>query len=321
MQSNIEKASYARERFFADIRLTAGLVGAAFSAEKTQQALTVFDEEWRTCVIQFKTTSAQRPELYYRFWHKGDKDLMRTAQRAGMLPGGDGPLFALSDEVAAAFARGPRRTGCDFDSERGLTKVWTIIGRPVPTDEICKLLSMPTSVRDHRGFFAEHGLGLAFFVASDFEKQSMNLYFRWEPQYRSPQWIRRLAAATGSGDVSDTVVADILDSLPVAACLGFTFDWKRPEILRWCIYSLDVPFHLGAASPCPLPALPERLARFGALAPTLHCAPQFNPAWSFGRAGAYLKLEKSYAKDANHFLVHEYGCDISRPAAVGKTGS
>jgi hypothetical protein len=51
-------------------------------------------------------------------------------------------------------------------------------------------------------------------------------------------------------------------------------------------------------------------------APTLNRSPQFNAAWSFGRAGFYTKLEKSYAKDADYFLTREMGGDLSHPPAT-----
>ncbi|WP_439621622.1 hypothetical protein [Gemmata sp.] len=36
-------------------------------------------------------------------------------------------------------------------------------------------------------------------------------------------------------------------------------------------------------------------------------------AWSFGPAGFYTKLEKSYAKDADHFLTVEMGGNLVNP--------
>ena len=57
--------------------------------------------------------------------------------------------------------------------------------------------------------------------------------------------------------------------------------------------------------------LPERLKIF-AEAPTLNEDPQINLAWSFGGSRPYLKLEKSYARDAHCFLTEKMGGDLRR---------
>jgi hypothetical protein len=69
-----------------------------------------------------------------------------------------------------------------------------------------------------------------------------------------------------------------------------------------------------------LPPLPQRLLRFRDHAPTLNRSPQYNVAWSFGRAGFYTKLEKSYAKDADYFLTVEMGGNLTHPAAAAARG-
>jgi hypothetical protein len=82
---------------------------------------------------------------------------------------------------------------------------------------------------------------------------------------------------------------------------------------RWCLYGLNLP----CGNPTPqfnLPPLPERLRQFQQVAPTLNESPQYNVAWSFGQAGFYTKLEKSYAKDADFFLTREMGGNLTHPA-------
>jgi hypothetical protein len=116
---------------------------------------------------------------------------------------------------------------------------------------------------------------------------------------------------------SDALCREILESQAASGGVGTTFSWERPGLLRWCLYSLEVPYGDGTFSRVPLPELPERLARFRAAAPTLNEAPQYNVAWSFGRAGEYVKLEKSYARDATFFLTREMGGDLSHPQPAG----
>jgi hypothetical protein len=108
----------------------------------------------------------------------------------------------------------------------------------------------------------------------------------------------------------------MLASLAVSVGVGATFRWDAPEMGRWCLYGLNVPY----ADPLladRVPALPDRLQRFRQSAPTLNESPQYNVAWSFGQAGLYTKLEKSYAKDADYFLTSEMGGNLTHPATSG----
>jgi 4-hydroxyphenylpyruvate 3-dimethylallyltransferase len=184
-------------------------------------------------------------------------------------------------------------------------------------EEVAALPSVPGSVREALPLFRRHGLRDVFFLAADFQKGTMNVYFGWDPGCRSEEWIRRLVRETGGEEPSRELCRDILESQAASGGVGTTFAWDRPGLLRWCLYSLEVPYGEGMLSPVPLPALPRRLARFRTAAPTLNDSPQYNLAWSFGAAGPYVKLEKSYARDATWFLTHEMGGNLSRPAALG----
>jgi hypothetical protein len=104
----------------------------------------------------------------------------------------------------------------------------------------------------------------------------------------------------------------MLASLAVSAGIGTTFYWDRPEMGRWALYALNVPCNDPRAFSA-LPPLPPRLAEFRDRAPTLNRKPQYNVAWSFGQAGFYTKLEKSYAKDADYFLTVEMGGNLANP--------
>ena len=60
-----------------------------------------------------------------------------------------------------------------------------------------KLSAIPDSVRNHMGFFEKHGLRHVFFIASDVQQNSMNVYFGMDEDCRREGWIRRLAEDTG----------------------------------------------------------------------------------------------------------------------------
>jgi 4-hydroxyphenylpyruvate 3-dimethylallyltransferase len=312
MTERIDPTPYEPARFLEHLRATAAILGAPFSEAATRQALEVFDPEFGSCVVQTKAGCKPGSGLYYRFFYNGTADLNRRAQRAGMMPAERAPLVTLQDEVLAAFPRATR-AGLDFDAGSGLAKVWTFTGGPVPVDHLSELGAIPQSVRAHADLFERHALRDVFFVASDYQKGTMNVYFGWDPACRTERWIKRLVRETGGEPLPEELLRDILHSQAVSGGVGMTFSWGRPELLRWCLYSLEVPYDDGIFSPVRLPMLPERLARFRREAPTLNETPQYNVAWSFGRAGYYVKLEKSYARDATYFLTHQMGGDLSHP--------
>lgn len=307
----IDPVAYSPEQFLTDLRSTATAISAPFDEVMVKRTLNVFDAELRRCVVQMKATCKPDTGVYYRFFYKWERDLTALAQENGFLPPGHSPIVNLQADVLAN-CRGATRAGLDLDTGFGLAKVWTFTGGPTPLDDFLRLETLPDSVRAHRDFFQRHGLRHVFFVASDHQQDSMNVYFGLEDDCRTEAWLRTLVDATGGGPNDPTVHRQMLASLAVSAGVGTTFSWNRPHIGRWCLYALNVP----CDEPNALPPLNSRLQRFRASAPTLNRRPQYNVAWSFGRAGFYTKLEKSYARDADHFLTVEMGGNLSHPAEL-----
>jgi len=305
---------YDPERFLADLRTAAKSIDAPFREEIVRKTLDVFDSELRRCVVQTKATCRPGTGVYYRFFYKWERDLTAVAQRHGMLPPGHSPILDLQADVLAN-CRGATRAGLDLDTGYGLAKVWTFTGGPTPINELLKLETMPEGTRRHRGFFEQFGLRHAFFVASDFQQNSMNLYFGLEDNCRDEKWLRAIVNSTGGGPEDPTAYRQMLASLAVSAGIGTTFYWDRPEMGRCALYALNVPCEEATAFTT-LPPLPPRLAAFRDHAPTLNRRPQYNLAWSFGKAGFYTKLEKSYAKDADYFLTVEMGGNLTNPLTV-----
>jgi 4-hydroxyphenylpyruvate 3-dimethylallyltransferase len=312
----IDPLSYDPLRFLEDLRRAARAIDAPFDEAKVRKTLDVFDAELRRCVVQMKATCQAGTGVYYRFFYKWERDLTALAQEHGLIPAGHSPLTDLQVQVLSS-CRGATRAGLDLETGFGLAKVWTFTGGPAPIDQVMRLPAVPDSVRQHARFFERHRLRHVFFVASDFQQDSMNVYFGLDDDCRSEEWLRRLVDETGGGPEEPSVYAAMLASLAVSAGVGTTFRWDRPEMGRWCLYGLNVPADDPVASAA-LPPLPPRLVRFRDQAPTLNRSPQYNVAWSFGRAGFYTKLEKSYAKDADYFLTVEMGGDLTHaPAGVG----
>jgi len=300
MQERIDPIAYSPERLLRDIEAASYSILAPFDRERTQTALEVFDEEFRCCVVQLKATDKPGSGVYYRFFYNGPKDLTRVALDHGLIAG-DGPNLRLQNEVLERFP-GATRAGLDFDSSFGLAKVWTFTGGPTPVGQLQGLQCLPASLRAHTEFFAEHGLRHVFFFASDYQGSTMNVYFGWEDDCRNPEWIARMVQATGGAAPSPDLTRSILQSQAMSGGVGLTFSWERPELLRWCLYSLEVPEGV---------ELPERLQVFQQ-APSLNVQPQFNVAWSFGGQRTYVKLEKSYSRDATYFLTQQMGGDLRR---------
>ena len=309
MTERIDAAPFDPARLYADLEIAAAAIDAPFAPDKVRQTLEVFDAEFRRCVVQMKATCKPNTGVYYRFFYKWERDLTALAQQHGMIPRESSGIVDLQQQVLGRFP-GATRAGLDFDTGFGLAKVWTFTGGPVPVEQLLELPAVPESVRRHLPFFQEHGLRHVFFVASDFQQNSMNVYFGLEEDCRDEAWIRRLANATGGAPQEEKLYSQMLASLAVSTGVGATFRWDDDAMGRWCLYGLNAPCETAAAD---LPPLPERLRKFQTLAPTLNESPQYNVAWSFGRAGFYTKLEKSYAKDADYFLTVEMGGDLTHP--------
>ena len=304
-------------QFLEDLRTAANAIQAPFDEAKVRSTLQVFEAEFQRCVVQMKATCKSGSGVYYRFFYKWDRDLTALAQAHGLLPTETSPLLELQQQVLEHCV-GATRAGLDFDTGFGLAKIWTFTGGPVPIAELAKLPAIPQAVRDHSDFFATHGLRHVFFVASDVQQNSRNVYFGLEEDCRNEAWIQKLANATGGTPPDETIdaqndaqiYAQMLSSLAVSTGIGTTFRWDDSKMGRWCVYGLNVPCER-AVPGINLPPLPQRLQQFQWSAPTLNESPQYNVAWSFGQAGFYTKLEKSYAKDADYFLTCEMGGNLT----------
>lgn len=311
LSERIDPVPYALDRFLEDLRTAAAAIDAPFREEIVRRTLEVFDAELQRCVVQMKATCRPGTGVYYRFFYKRERDLTAVAQEHGLLPRGHSPILDLQADVLAN-CRGATRAGLDLDTRFGLAKVWTFTGGPTPIRDVLKLATIPDSARTHLDFFERFGLRHVFFVASDFQQNSMNLYFGMEDDCRDEKWLRAIVDATGGGPEDPTAYRQMLASLAVSAGIGTTFSWDRPEMGRWALYALNVPCEDSVAS-ASLPPLPPPLIAFRDRAPTLNLRPQYNVAWSFGKSGFYTKLEKSYARDADYFLTVEMGGNLSNP--------
>lgn len=303
LEERMDAVPWSAAQMLRDLETAARQIEAPFCEATTRRILDVFAPEFSSCVVQLKAACKTGSGLYYRFFYPGPSDLTARALAANLLENPDSPNVKLQAEILAKFPRATR-AGLDFEAQFGLAKVWTFTGGPTPLREILKLENLPPSVREAAPFFAEFGLKHVFFVASDYQGDTMNVYFGWENGGRNIAWIRKMVEITGGAAPSEAICAEILATQAASGGVGFTFSWNKPGLQRWCLYSLEVP-------PDARVTLPARLEKFRE-APTLNACPQINLAWSFGGARSYMKMEKSYARDATFFLTNQMGGDLSR---------
>jgi hypothetical protein len=278
-----------------------------------RKTLEVFAPEFHASPVQLKTTTKPNDGLFYRYFYLGPIDHAPRAREAGLLESGNHPVLTLQEEILATCP-GSSRGGLDFDTNFGLAKLWTFTHAATSVEELCRHVSaIPASVRAHLELFRHFGLERLSGVASDFRHHGMSLYFHWDLEFRTESWLRAFGQAVGGEVPSTSTCYDILATQRNFGALATTFTWDRPELLRWAPYSFEVPYD-EPDEDMHRPALPPRLQVLHR-APTLNPQPQYNVSWSFGRAGAYMKLEKSYARDARYGMRRDTGADLSRDPA------
>ncbi len=297
-----DKAEFETGQYLRDLAFTADLLGAPRDADMCRQVVETFEPEFQKHVLQWKATDRPGDGLFYRFLSTDREDLVTRAQAAGLVKPAHPALLSLQREALTTFPEAVR-SGVDFEAVHGLSKVWTYT-TPKPLDEILQLQSLPPALREQRDALHQAGLSLVGFLASDFVNQSMNIYFAWHPEQRNREWLNRMWERTREAGPAESTFRDILESQDEISGIGMTFDWSSPTPLRWCVYCFAVPF--GGGQPgVRVPTLPERLRRLRDEAPTLNHESCYHMAWSFGPTGPYMKLEKNYAKDVDHFLATE----------------
>jgi hypothetical protein len=311
MQERFDPVPLTTNRLFRDLRFTTGVLRVPFCATTTRRALEVFREEFETSVVQLKTEAKLGGRLFYRFLSNGPSDLTRRIQDARLIARERTPFLALQDEVLATFPRASR-AGVDFEAESGLTKIWTFVGR-VPLAEVLRMRALPPGIQAHTDFLLRHELQDVCFVACDCRKRTLNVYFCWDLEQRTERWLQKMAAATGEKPLGADLVEDILGAQKVFGTVGLTFHWERSQLQRWCIYAPMVPYGQLLSPRVRLPKLPAFLERFRNTAPSLNECPDYVLGWSFGGVGAYLKMEKTYARDCAYCFATQMDVDLARP--------
>lgn len=305
-----DKAPFEAEQYLKDLATTARLIEADHDPAMCQKVVETFEQEFHRHVLQWKATDRPQDGLYYRFLSTDRDDLVERSLRAGLLNTTKTPLLELQRETLATFPEAVR-SGVDFEAVHGLSKVWTYT-TPKPLAEILKLKHLPDALRRSQNDLEQAGLNLVGFLASDFISETMNVYFAWHPEQRNRDWLQGMLSRSQERGPAESTFQDMLDSQDDISGIGMTFDWSSPHPLRWCVYCFAVPFHHQNPG-VRIPTLSPRLQKLRDESPTLNHQSCYHMAWSYGPTGPYMKLEKNYAKDVDHFLATERSL-VFRPA-------
>jgi len=292
--------AFSETRFLHDIRATAAILEAPFSERVTCKVIDSFADNFKDGATVWKATEHAGDPLSYRFFARSRNDTIQTALRVGLL-GNETDCTTLIRRWSDAY--GDTTQSCDFDTLNGLAKSWIYLGGMRPADEVLGRSFVPQVIRDQLRIFHAVRLDYIRFVAVDYRHETANLYFRTRGPI-TPTRCTEILALVGLGPPPPEVVAEIRRFVPEDFCVAVTVSMRDGKLERVCFYALKLP-------PGELPAVPERIARFFAKAPS-HDACTVNVlGWSFGpEGGTYIKAEKGYLGDMAALLA-DWDCYFS----------
>jgi hypothetical protein len=295
---------YNREVFLQHVGQLAELAGAGLSLPAITKSLDVIEAKLdpANAPMGWKVTPASKPRAYFNICNHQQIDLLAVLKDGGLIPQRyiDEPEF----QPAFKLLDGLMADGADFNTESGLCKVWAYTAM-APLEELMTNPHLPQSVRQFEQTLRSLDLNSYFFLAADFEKNSMNVYFPWEPEQRTEQWLQKFSRAIGDVELSQTALKGILATSDDTIGIGITFNWKSDLPQRACFYNPSVDAQSPALCETTF-ALREKLRKE---LPALINDANFLYNWSIGRAGEFAKIEKDYSGDFWQHVAKVYGLD------------
>lgn len=306
MQDNANLQPFETQSFLQHIQMSAELAGAPFSRESSSRVLEVLQDELPHSPLGWKTNSLSKRQLYFNVYNQRKIDLLGLLRRGGLVP----QEYLTHREANALYrlVQSRQADGADFNAATGLCKVW-IYTQMAPIASLSSDPNVPQALRSFVPVMQSFGLERHFFIASDFEKNSMNLYVPWQPDQRNEAWIQRFAVACGGSELATSTLGSLLAVKEFATGIGITFKWDQDGPQRACFYAACPSASLVAPS-VELLALRERMRLE---LPSLRREPHFYTSYSFGAAGEYLKFEKNYCGDMMGYISTAYGLDPNDP--------
>jgi 4-hydroxyphenylpyruvate 3-dimethylallyltransferase len=278
---------YSRSRLLNDIKTTANAIKAPYSESSTIQVLNVLENCFREGVIIFRATDRPGDALNYRVYIHKNMDTLSMAKEGNLLDPKHQMLIPL--EIWCALYNNSPQQWCDFDANAGLVKTWLHLMTLRPIDELLTAPGIPSNFKSHLPNFQSLGLNLVWFVAVDYHRNTLNIYFLVQGVLTKEQ-AARLTNLVGSPPPSDAEFEDIKKLIDQRGYF-FAVTMRYPEaaIARVAFYALNL-------TPDQLPITEGRLRTFLDVSPIYDARPAAVYSWSFAKGGeTYKKLELGYS--------------------------
>ncbi|KAE9377664.1 hypothetical protein N431DRAFT_527667 [Stipitochalara longipes BDJ] len=281
--------TFCPNRFLADIRKIINTLGIAYSDETTRNIVKLYAINFEEGPVLWRYTDRKGDPLNYRFYERRPVDLATVAEKAGLLPR-DNSLTKLVKSWCSLYdGPGTPEQSCDFDSAAGLVKIWVYLKGIRPLDDILNAYGVPEQLKIHQATFYSLGLDSVRHVAVDYEKNTVNLYFRARGPVSAEQAASFIALA-GGFPPSEKQFAELEKDLnPKGFTFSVTIVPASGAISRVAFYALRLP--IGT-----FPEINSQLKSFFATAPSCDTEEMNAIAWSFGKGNMnYVKGERSYS--------------------------
>ncbi|KAI0837703.1 prenyltransferase-like protein [Hypoxylon sp. FL0890] len=292
-------SAFAPDRFIADYKKTAELLGAPYSEKVVAGTVNDFPGCFDETVI-WRATSRPNDKLNYRFYLSKRTDTVALAAEAGYVDA-DAPMSRLAT-AWSGLNGGDSVQWVDLDPADGVAKTWCFLKAPRPIGDILGVDEIPESTRAHLPTFIKLGLSYAHFVAVDHQGGTFNIYWTVPGPITEAQAAAYTALA-GAEPPTAEEFTDLRQYLPEQRFVfAATINYDTGNIKRVAFYALNIP-----AGPLP-PTTNERLRTFFEQAPTYDTVQTRNIAWSYGNGNSkYMKGEASYTGELSNWVKNVRG--------------
>ena len=281
-------ATFSPDQFLADIRTTTKALGVPYSEDTTRNILEAYATSFKEGAVLWRYTDRKGDPFNYRVYERRLVDMVAVAEESGLIA----PNSALTTLVRiwCSLYDGPGtpEQSCDFDAEAGLVKTWVYLKGIRPLDDVLNAPGVPEQLRMHQATFHSLGLDFVRFVAVDYQKNTVNIYFRTRSPISAEQ-AASLTALAGGYPPSEKQCSELEKYLnPKGFTISVTVALASGAISRVAFYALKLP--IGA-----FPEINDQLTDFFATAPSRDTEEMNGIAWSFGQGDqTYVKAERSY---------------------------
>ncbi|KAF7939103.1 uncharacterized protein EAE97_007184 [Botrytis byssoidea] len=301
-----EPSKFDQSRFLNDIQILSAAINAPYSESTTKKILSVFSDSFHDGVVLWRATDRLGDALNYRFYSRRPIDTVNIALSAGLLsPDIASTLGNLVTSWSSLYDGLPEES-CDFDAEKGLVKAWVYMRGMRPLGDILSAKGVPESLTKHEERFKALELEKVRHAAVDYQKGTVNLYFRAQGPI-SLQQATSFNALAGAEPPSQAQFSEMQEFLnAVGYTFAVTIKVDSGEIERVGYYALKLPDRAAKN----WPVINAQLEKFVQFAPSYDREEMNAVAWSFGGTKRYVKFERSYCGELVP-LIRGWGTTLS----------